>query len=150
SFTPRTEHKETLKKLADWIAARALPNTHAYWREQIAEKFVLLPEDAFRDFALYATEVQTHVRLDPERKTVQQGALWTTESLPPDTLLYAPLMVSASRVDSQNWSTDTVLDKIRRVLNDKRIQLGGDETTGQGWVTVRLVESPAPTNGGQR
>ncbi|MCS6774830.1 MAG: type III-B CRISPR module RAMP protein Cmr4, partial [Thermoflexales bacterium] len=47
SFTPRTEHKETLKKLADWIAARALPNTHAYWREQIAEKFVLLPEDAF-------------------------------------------------------------------------------------------------------
>ncbi len=148
SFKPISEHSKSLRELAQWVVDRALPNTHAYWRKQIVDKLVVLPEDAFRDFALYATEVQTHVRLDPARKTVQPGALWTTESLPPDTLLYAPLMVSQSRVDSKTWNADNVLTKLKEVLGDKRVQLGGDETAGQGWVTVRLVEASA--NGGQR
>ncbi|MCX7939736.1 MAG: type III-B CRISPR module RAMP protein Cmr4 [Thermoflexales bacterium] len=149
SFAADASQSSALTQLATWIAERALLEGEDYnfWRDQIKQKLVVLHEDAFRDFVLYATEIQTHVRLDPAKKTVQTGALWTTEALPSDTLLYAPLMVSASRVEDRKngqpgkpkWSADEVLNTLRSVLDGKRIQLGGDETTGQGWVTTRLL-----------
>lgn len=137
SFAPQIDNK--VAELGQWIAGQALPADYTYWREAMPKKLAVLPDDAFRDFALYATEVQTHVRLDPARKTVESGALWTTELLPVDTLLYAPLMVMSSRVNGQTWSANRVFQTVQSVLDGKRVQFGGDETTGQGWTSVRLV-----------
>ncbi|HXG20574.1 MAG TPA: type III-B CRISPR module RAMP protein Cmr4 [Methylomirabilota bacterium] len=136
SFTPRQE--KTVEAIGKWLADNALPGTdeYKYWRDAVPQKLCILPEDAFRDFVLYGTEVQTHVRLDPEKKTVQSGALWTSESLPVDTLLYAPLMATKSRNEVKLSATD-ILKKID--LNLSRTQLGGDETTGQGMVALRFA-----------
>jgi len=81
--------------------------------------------------------VQTHVRLDPMTKTVQSGALWTVESLPTDTLLYAPVLATRSRQNGCDLSAEQVLQMLAE-CDLSRTQLGGDETTGQGWVALRL------------
>lgn len=140
SFAPRQEHAATVKAIGQWLATNALPAAaeYAYWRNALPAKLCILPENAFRDFVFYATEVQTHVRLKKETKTVDEHALWTAESLPPDTLLYAPLMATNSRREGIALNAKQVLAKLSD-LDLVRIQLGGDETTGQGIVAVRCT-----------
>lgn len=137
SFTPKPD--SVVETIGKWLADNALLQTdeYKYWRNALPQKLCILPEDAFRDFVLYGTEVQTHVRLDPEKKTVQTGALWTSESLPVDTLMYAPLMATRSRA-KVDLSGEAILQKITG-LNLTRTQLGGDETTGQGMVALRFT-----------
>jgi len=146
SYTLNEEQKVT--ELGKWLAEHALPSEYTYWRSELPKKLIILPDDDFRDFALYATEVQTHVRLNPDTKTVQTGALWTTESLPTDTLLYAPLMAMKPRQpakddqqakDDQRMTVDHVLKTVETALDGKHVQFGGDETTGQGWVVVKFA-----------
>lgn len=136
SFAAKPEDK--VEKIAKWLKDNALPeNGYDYWKDSLPKRLCILPEDAFRDFCLYGTEVQTHVNLDPEKKTVKKGALWTTESLPADSLLYAPLMASPVRNGKENMSAAEVLNQLQSA-DLTRLQLGGDETTGQGWVATRF------------
>lgn len=141
SFEPKKDHAENIKAIGKWLAEKALLQTeeYKYWRDILPQKLCLLPEEAFRDFAQYSTEVQTHICLDQEKKTAKRGALWTTESLPVDTLLYAPLMATRSRAPGINLTGKQILEKLKS-LNLTRTQLGGDETTGQGMVTLRILE----------
>ena len=138
SYSPQNHAK--VAELGRWIAKQALPNNYAYWRDELPKKLVILPDNDFRDFVLYGTEVQTHIKLDPEKKTVQTGALWTTESLPADTLLYAPLMATKSRASGVNLDGQQVLEKVKG-LGLVYTQLGGDETTGQGMVALRFANA---------
>lgn len=138
-FSFRPQESDQVAQIGTWIAQHALPASYTYWRQELPKKLIILPEDYFRDFVTHGTEIQTHVRLDPEKKTVQTGALWTTESLPVDTLLYAPLMTTHSRVNGEVWSADSVLSVLKQTLHEQRVQFGGDETTGQGWTTVTLA-----------
>jgi CRISPR-associated protein Cmr4 len=140
SFTPDKSQADMVQAIGTWLAGHALPqmNEYQYWRKQLPPKLCILPEDAFRDFVLYGTEVQTHVQLDPSSKTVKEGP-WTTESLPVDTLLYAPLMATKSRASGVDLSGRQVLEKVKG-LGLVHTQLGGDETTGQGMVTLRFSD----------
>jgi CRISPR-associated protein Cmr4 len=142
-----------VKAIGEWLAVNALPkkpseeeakkgavDEYEYWRKALSQKLCILPQDAFRDFTLYATEVQTHIKLNPDKKTVENGMLWTAESLPVDTLLYVPLIAQISR-QGNKLSAENVLKKITAPASNKitRINFGGDETTGQGFVAVRFL-----------
>jgi CRISPR-associated protein Cmr4 len=143
SFTPDTDQADQADKvraIGQWLENNALPQTgYDYWKRALQQKLCILPEDAFRDFVLYGTEVQTHVQLDPSSKTVKEGP-WTTENLPVDTLLYAPLMATKSRASGVNLSGQQVLAKVKG-LGLVYTQLGGDETTGQGMVALRFANA---------
>jgi CRISPR-associated protein Cmr4 len=129
---------DTVGGIGKWLAENALPaDGYAYWKDALQSKLCILPEDAFRDFTLYATEVQTHITLNPETKTVKGKALFTSEHLPTDSLLYAPLMATPSRKDTVALTAEQVLKKFGD-LGLTRVQLGGDETTGQGWVLLKV------------
>jgi CRISPR-associated protein Cmr4 len=138
AFTRDVAQATKVKEIGEWLATNALPQTteYAYWREMLPKRLAILDNDSFRGFAQFGTEVQTHVRLDETTKTVVDGALWTEESLPTDTLLYAPLCATPSR-NSVKLDGAGVLQKIEG-LKITRMQLGGDETTGRGIVSVRL------------
>ncbi len=144
SFKP-IENPE-VASIGRWLAQHALPQTdeYKYWRDQLPHKLCILPDDAFRDFVQYGTEVQTHIKIDPDKKTVAGGALWTSESLPMDTLLYAPVMATDARtkVNGNGMKADEVLCKVVKLVEKQipRTQLGGDETTGQGIVALKFVE----------
>lgn len=143
SFGADQAQAKAVAEIGKWLADNALPDTgYDYWKAELPQKLCILHEDAFRDFVLYATEVQTHVKLVPEKKTVQTGALWTSESLPVDTLLYAPLLATKSRANEVDLSGNVILQKIE-TLNLGRTQLGGDETTGQGMVALTLAGGAA-------
>jgi CRISPR-associated protein Cmr4 len=136
SFETKTDAQAST--IADWIATHALPDLGAaYWTNKIKTSFAILPNDVFRDFALYATEVITRVRIDRDKKTVERGALWTEEHLPTDTLLYVPLYANKARKKNSQVSEQQVLAQIA-TLNSKHLQLGGDETVGRGLVRIRL------------
>ena len=119
--------------------AKALPEgeEYNYWRETLQESLCILPDDAFRDFTMFATEVQTHIKLDPDKKTVQSGALWTSESLPVDTVMYVPLIANTSR-EGKKQSATLILGKVAQ-KGTMRINFGGDETTGQGYVAATFM-----------
>ncbi len=138
-FSFNAQPKAEVDAIAKWLAEHALPQGAAfqYWRDTLPARLCILHEDAFRDFCLYGTEVQTHIRIDPDKKTVAEGALWTAESLPADSLLYAPLMAMDVRNGKDSKSADEVLKEFD-FLQGGHIQLGGDETTGQGWVAVQV------------
>ncbi len=140
NFAPK--EMECVNQIGAWLAKNALPENYTYWKDALPKKLCILHEDVFRDFCKYSTEVQTHVQLDPAKKTVKEGP-WTEESLPMDTLLYAPLMASGARYnDDDKNGKEKAEDMLKKItgLNLKHIQLGGDETTGQGWVSVRFWE----------
>jgi CRISPR-associated protein Cmr4 len=140
SFTPDGRQADGVRAIGHWLAQNALPQgpEYEYWRRVLPEKLCILPEDVFRDLVKYATEVQTHIRLDPKTKTVEEGALWTSENLPTDTLLYAPLLASPSRTPKATLTAKDVLREVEQ-LGLVRVQLGGDETTGQGIVALRFM-----------
>lgn len=123
---------------------KALPSgtEYEYWRQALGDGLCILPEDAFRDFVMYATEVQTHIKLDPDKKTVESGALWTAESLPVDSLLYVPMLAVGSRREKVRLDAGAVMEKLTTSL-PSRINFGGDETTGQGFVALKVLGGAA-------
>jgi len=136
--------------LAKWMAAEALPSDglYDYWRQRMMDSLVILPNDAFRDFLLHATEVVTRVRLEPDSKTVVRGALWTEEHLPADSLLYAPVHATRLRTKDAKlaaWLQLSAQEQAKSVLDwaaDLQhirhwLQLGGDETVGRGIIRLR-------------
>lgn len=143
-----------VQTIADWLADNALPPTaeYAYFKEKVKTNLVILPEDAFRDFTQFATEVVARIRIDQESKTVAPGALWTEEHLPSDTLLYSPLHATSPRIDTNLFndandkpSADKVIQFVKD-LNLNRIQLGGDETVGRGIVRLHISSAEVKTN----
>ena len=138
----------TVTTFTTWLEKLLPPSPeYGYFKDQLPKRLCILPNDSFRDFVRYATEVQTHIRLDRDTKTVANGMLWTSESLPADTLLYTPLLFSPPRtevtsLDETKRNAAGLLDPFDVYFSSrlKRLQLGGDETTGQGFVALNLVK----------
>ncbi len=142
SFTavPNTQ----VDTIAQWLADNTLPvygngEEGTYWQKKIQNSLVILPDNDFRDFALYATEIITRIKIDRKSKVVEDGALWTEEHLPTDTLLYAPIYATNSRKNGHTKTGAEILE-IASNLNStpgSYLQLGGDETVGRGIVRTR-------------
>jgi CRISPR-associated protein Cmr4 len=81
--------------------------------------------------------VQTHIKIDPDTNTVSTRALWVTENLPAETLMYAPVYASRSRAPGAKKTADNILQSFVG-YGITRVQLGGDNTTGQGIVAIRM------------
>src|SRR5579885_238776 len=136
-FSFEAEPNKEVDTIANWIAEHALPELGGdYWANKVKNSLVILPNDDFRDFALYATEIITRVRITRDTKTVAGGALWTEEHLPTDTLLYVPMHATSARKQGATLSAAQVLEKIKE-LDTNYLQLGGDETVGRGLVRIR-------------
>jgi CRISPR-associated protein Cmr4 len=138
-FSFSSKESTTVRNIAKWLGENALPagEEYAYWRNKVQSSLVILHDDAFRDFVQNSTEVVTRVKLDPAKKTVQEGALWTQEALPSDALLMSAVIVRSTR-DGSNGTAEEVVKWLTENI-PARIQLGGDETTGQGMVALRWV-----------
>lgn len=110
-------------------------------RSQVPDRLVVLQDDDFTHFVRHATEVVARIGLDYERKTVKSGALFYQECLPAETLFYSLVFVNPSRRDGVFKSAVDIIDYLRSRINDvKFLQIGGDETTGKGLCSVKLVK----------
>lgn len=102
---------------------------HDDTRKRIASQLVIVGDDELAWFCRYAVPVQARNVLDKDGSKRSKN-LWYEESLPQDTLLYTLAM---ARDDAaQDAVTEMFPDR------DPYLQLGGNETVGQGWVAVAL------------
>jgi CRISPR-associated protein Cmr4 len=121
------------KSLVDGIQ-RLMGDSPAAHR--LPDQIAVVTDVIFNEFARWALPVQARNVLDDHKLSKN---LWYEETLPPDTLLYAPI-VSRQMIPSPEYTAfaaafDHPQDRYRRV--------GGNESVGQGWVRVTRVAPPA-------
>jgi CRISPR-associated protein Cmr4 len=110
----------------------------------LAERTVLVSDRTFHHFVSHATVVQQHNRLT-SAKTVEGGALFAVEAVPPQALFYGFLGGTTSRrpeaEGKQPLGANQVLESLNAFWGARGgaayLHLGGDEGTGFG--VTRLV-----------
>lgn len=150
--------------LATWLAENAVPETKGYkpFADRLATQLAVVADSEMRYLSEHATEVVTRVRIDAEKGIVADGALWTEESLPAETLLWSLMFFASEREAKARPSSDRPgngarpperelhsAQKLQKKVEEElaamtRIRLGGDRTVGRGIVGIRL------RNGGVR
>ncbi|MCS6849795.1 MAG: type III-B CRISPR module RAMP protein Cmr4 [Gemmataceae bacterium] len=122
------------ERIGSWVFG-----TNNHWYGEFRKRFVVVPNLPFDFLCETGTEVHTRVRIDDETKTVAQGALWTEESLPAETILMGVLQ--CDRVFGKNGADVTpagLLDKFAK--EPLTLQIGGKATVGRGQVRCIFVE----------
>jgi len=122
---------EQLKKLFEKISKRA-PITQL--KERLEENIVIVSDELFSKIVETMTEVVPRVRIDEEKGTVKEGGLWYEEYLPQDTVMY--FSVKPINTASEN----DVLKKLKEIINNKLVNIGGKETVGKGLVWIKAWE----------
>jgi CRISPR-associated protein Cmr4 len=153
------EARPWLGELAGWLADNAFPTSETYkaFRERLAGQLALVSDAEMRFLSEHATEVVARIRIDPETGTVKQGALWSEESLPAETVLFSLAFFTQGRrpkskgEKAPGFKEYKAPDLLRRfgeeMAKSWRIRLGGDRTVGRGIVGVRMTD--APSKGGR-
>ncbi len=121
-------------KIGEWVFGKGDP-----WAEQFKKRFVVLPDLAFDYLCETGTEVHTRIRIKDDTKTVQDGALWTEESLPAESILMG--LIQCDRVfgnDAKQLTSKGLLDKFAK--GSLTLQVGGKATVGRGQVRCIFTE----------
>ncbi len=96
---------------------------------QLNDRMVILSDDDFAWFARYGLAINARNFLDKETKSSKN--LWYEETIPPDALFY-------SLVAQRDSKSDGALDKVLELFSQRPyLQVGGNETVGQGWFAIR-------------
>jgi CRISPR-associated protein Cmr4 len=132
-FTFPVRQADAMRQFGEWLAGISLPEEPAYgfWRTRFPSCVVLVPDDVFAFFLQHQTAVVKRVSIDPATGTALDGAMWTEESLPSETLLCG--FVSAEDrghippvpVSGVSWL---------KQLEITRLQIGANRTLGGGLV----------------
>ncbi len=109
------------------------------------KRIVCVSDDVFRDFVTLSTELITRNRVSAATGTVENGALFSEEFLPPETILYSFLQtgpVNHSGKDKDGKAVQLPLKEQKDVETFLKkyfpdvFQIGGDATIGKGIVKI--------------
>jgi len=145
-------------QFAGWLSENIFPkpgkdstDVYAYWRDKIRRDIVVLNNDDFRDFVSLGTEVITRIKIDNNTGTVAQGALFTEEYLPAESILYSLAMSTPifkknqadkgifNQEENDLFEAGLVMEFFKNGLGSM-IQLGGDATIGKGLIRPNVME----------
>jgi len=115
-FVFEAEESEELKKFVELVGT--------FVGEENKRRIVCVNDTDFMDFVSNYTEVQTHIKINLDTGTVEEGALWTEEYIPAESV-FAFSLVFLEDIDFSPPTT---------------FHLGGDITTGKGFVKVQRLE----------
>jgi len=104
---------------------------HKEARVRLEERLVILNDDDFAWFCRYGLPVQARNALCLETK--QSKSLWYEETLPAESLFYG--LVAGRNPEA--------LTELKKLFPEKSpyLQAGGNETVGQGWFAVTVIEA---------
>lgn len=117
---------------AEWQNAIQAVIDDPVWREA-AGRLVLLSDGDFSHFVATSTEISHHNKIDPKTGAVADGALFNIESVPAETLFFAPV----SKVGRYE-QTDSIAELSSVMDNHPVFQFGGHSSTGLGFCSVKL------------
>lgn len=135
-FVFKAEKKE-LGGLEEFLNS-LLPNNEL--TSKLKEHLVIVSDNVFKDFVNYAVEIRTRIRIDQAKGTVKDGALFSEELIPSESVFYSLVFVGEPfKKDGKLNSADDVFKEIKSLFEGNGlIQLGGDETTGKGYMRVKF------------
>jgi CRISPR-associated protein Cmr4 len=140
-FVFEAEVKNEVKELAGFLKNFVHQNDLT---KDLGNHLAIVSDNVFKDFVNYAVEIRTRIRIDQTKGTVKEGALFSEELIPSESVFYSILFFKDSFKSGSNMDAQKVFSEINSLLSDNSIlQLGGDETTGKGYVRVKVF------NGGQ-
>ncbi|MBZ4649365.1 cmr CRISPR-associated ramp protein, Cmr4 family [Thermosipho africanus Ob7] len=99
--------------------------------ERFSSNLVILSDEDFSYFVTNSTEVIARIRINPQKRTVDKGALWYEEYIPQDSVLF---FISKLLVND----ADYLLKKIDE-LNSKFLNIGGNASIGKGIVYISFL-----------
>ncbi|MCR6544718.1 type III-B CRISPR module RAMP protein Cmr4 [Dehalobacterium formicoaceticum] len=141
-YTFKVNHKEDEQctALTQWLSEILLPDVKEFktLKEKIRKDIIVLSNDEFRDFVQWSTEVITRTKINNETGTVADGALFTEEFLPAETVLYALAMAAPVFNPEKSVLSDgegAVMEFFQTYL-PQILQIGGDATIGKGITRV--------------
>ena len=144
-YTVEVEKTAYAAGLAELIAGWLKHENPQYLKNNL----IILSDDDFRDFAQNNTEIITRTKIDNATGTVVDGALFTEEFLPAESVMYALAMTSKILMDDESRKSSAtvkaagsdagkyLLDAITKNM-PKYIQIGGDATIGKGLCRVSM------------
>lgn len=124
------------QKWASKIATALYP-TDSTWQAEFTKRFVILPDNIFSFLADTATEVRMRISIDRNTRIVKEGALWSEENLPAESVLWGVIGVSNSR-DKTNPKNAEELSKLLPT-GETHLQIGGKHTVGRGLCRMVLA-----------
>ncbi len=119
------------------------------YHDEILKQLVVLSDDDFRDFVNLSTEVITRTKINPETGTVQQGALFTEEYLPAESILYSLTLTTPIFNENKgkyDFLKDNKKEEEKLVMEffeqniPSIIQIGGNATIGKGIVEIKKLQ----------
>lgn len=139
--------------LATWLF-----DSGNYWHGHLSRNLVILSDDDFTDFVNLSTEVITRTKIDNATGTVQDGALFTEEYLPAESVLYSLALFSPlfntdeiiKPLMGETWNG--VRDEGKEVAALRGffgglppvVQIGGNATLGKGLVRTKCPVASQP------
>lgn len=96
-------------------------------------QFVVIPDDYFSDFVQHNTEIHTRIRIGNDG-VVEDGALFTEEHLPAESVLYS-LAMAHPEFKKGGKNAAVILDIFEKDLPEI-VQIGGNATLGKGIVRI--------------
>ena len=140
--------KNQVNQLGEWLAENVLER-NGYFADKLMTDIVVLENDDFKDFVHLSTEVITRTKINNETGTVQDGALFTEEYLPAESIMYSLVLTAPEFAKERTeFKTENDLKNFFKefVTKNEVLQIGGNATLGKGITKAVFVE---PKNGGK-
>jgi CRISPR-associated protein Cmr4 len=147
-----------LNNVGNWLINHLFDEDN-WWKEKIGKNLVLLSDDDFRDFVNLSTEVITRTKINNLTGTVQDGALFTEEYLPAESVLYSLVLAAPvfpvlakgeedkrkrlsgkTHEESDAKAVITYFDKIISEEANNRLQIGANATIGKGLIRTTFLK----------
>jgi len=149
SFEFTANIDQPLRAVSEWLSRYTMPQDDAYtfFRDKLKDDLVLLSDEDFKYFVKNATVVEPHVRIDDITGTAQDGGLFYTENLPPESLMVSLVMATRDRRKKGEMSAASVINALVEGktegslpgIKGMLLQIGGDATTGRGQVIMKIA-----------
>jgi CRISPR-associated protein Cmr4 len=119
-------------ELPPWIELIDNLIAHESVKSRLEKYFTIVSDEDFA--ALTETGLYFYARNSLEAETKKSKGLWYEEALPPDCLLYSLLF---ARNPQQERHLEQLITELQR---DPYLQVGGNETIGQGWAILSVYQ----------
>ena len=136
-----TQVEEWAKLLSEFLPAK-IGN---HYGQKFLRDLAVVQDEEFEHLCRHGTQISARIALNEKKTTTGgKGNLWYEETITPETLFYSIVMAEKPRVPCAIASSGGVMDYLRdTVLRDGILQIGGNETVGQGWCLVNLAKGGA-------
>lgn len=109
---------------------------------ELPGQFAVVSDEYFSHFVQHCTEIQTRIKIG-ENGVVTDGALFTEEHLPAESILYALIMANPEFTSEEKlteykrkrWTAQNILDIFKKSL-PSIVQMGGNATLGKGIIQI--------------